>query len=273
MIYNFPQLFRPASLEERKIFYEKEFKVTDAVKWLENFSPYHMSITFDLGVESGIIKDKSWITNSFIRLGPIGYGTLREVLLKFLPEDVYYDRNLYSSGARCNQCEARRNQGCFECEHADGQQLVFDVDPENYMCPHCDTDGEHRYFSFCEKCFRATREATLYLYEILSESFSDLRIVSTGRGFHIHVFDKDSFGLSLSERKSLISRIRESHIAVDSHITTGKMYLIRLPYTLNGLVSRFAVPLNREKVESLEIDSILPMPEYMQEEVADSNEG
>jgi hypothetical protein len=49
--------------------------------------------------------------------------------------------------------------------------------------------------------------------------------------------------------------------------------LIRLPYTLNGLVSRFAVPLNREKVESLEIDSILPMPEYMQEEVADSNEG
>lgn len=263
MIYKFPDSFRPASLQERKTFYEEEFNLNKTVEWLKRFAPYQMSITFDLGVESGIIKDKTWMNNPFIRLGCINYMEIQELLLKFLPEDAYYDRNLYPDAIKCNNCQKRRNQGCLDCADADGQELVFDVDPENYLCPNCDTAGKHRYFSFCEKCFEATKEATLYLYDILSESFSNLQIVSTGRGFHIHVFDNSSFSLSLDERKALITRIKEAHIAVDSHITTGKMYLIRLPYSLNSLVSRVAVPLTVEEVEKLDVESNYSMPFYI----------
>lgn len=263
MIYKFPQSVRPATLEERETFYREEFHLEKAVEWLEKFAPYHMCITFDLGVESGIIKDTAWRDNAFIRLGPIEYGDLKRLLLEFLPEDVYYDRNLYPDVLKCDTCEERGKRGCFGCAHGHGQELVFDVDPENYLCPHCDTAGKHRYFSFCEECFGATREATLSLYDILSESFSDLYVVSTGRGFHIHVFDKSSFRLSVSERMSLISRIREAHIAVDSHITTGKMYLIRLPFTLNGLVSRAAVPLTVEEVEALDVVNTPSLPQFM----------
>jgi DNA primase catalytic subunit len=265
MTYRFPQFVRPASLQERKTFYEKEFKLFDAVRWLEKFYPYRMSITFDLGVESGIIKDNTWKDNAFIKLGPVDYNQLKEVLLKFLPEDAYYDRYLYYNASKCYDCEKRIKKGCFDCEGADGQQLVFDVDPENYWCPQCDTEGSERHHSFCETCFKATKEATLYLYDVLSESYSDLQIVSTGRGFHIHVFDRDSFHLSVPERELLVSKVKEVNIAVDSYITIGKMYLIRLPYTLNGLVSRVAVPLSVTEVEKLAMYNSPSIPQFIKE--------
>ena len=268
--YTFPQSVRPASLQERKTFYEKEFKLPKAVEWLNKFDPYRMSITFDLGVESGIIKDNAWKDNAFIKMGPVDYNQLKELLLKFLPEDAYYDRYLYHDASKCYDCEIRLQKGCFDCEGSDGQQLVFDVDPENYWCPQCDTEGTERHHSFCETCFKATKEATLYLYDVLSESFSSLQIVSTGRGFHIHVFDRDSFHFSVPEREALVSKVKEVNIAVDSFITIGKMYLIRLPYTLNGLVSRVAVPLSVKEVEKLTMYTSPSIPRFIREAESDA---
>ena len=265
MKFNFPHSVRPASLEERKSFYEEDFEFSETIKWLERFEPYRMSITFDLGVETGITKDDTPIDLAFIRLGTIAYTQLMETILKYLPEDIYYDRTLYRTPKRCHNCDLRREKGCLECKWADGQELVFDIDPENYWCPNCDVSGKQRIFSFCEKCFKATKEATLYLYEILSESFSDLQAIFTGRGFHIHVLDNDSFYLSISERKQLVSEVKGAGVGIDSWVPLGRMYLIRLPYSLNGLVSRVAIPLQMHEVESLMLNGLSCTPDYIRE--------
>ncbi|MGB9135564.1 MAG: hypothetical protein WCC63_08315 [Candidatus Bathyarchaeia archaeon] len=49
------------------------------------------------------------------------YGGLEDVrteILEFLPESVYYDRNMYGGERRVG-----------------GQELAFDIDPENFECP------------------------------------------------------------------------------------------------------------------------------------------
>ena len=43
---------------------------------------------------------------------------VREQILEFLPEAVYYDRNVYDAN-----------------DHKIGQELAFDLDPENITCP------------------------------------------------------------------------------------------------------------------------------------------
>jgi len=51
--------------------------------------------------------------------------------MEFRPESVYYDRNLYR-----NWNEARRGQyKTEELGKSFGQQLAFDIDPENFECP------------------------------------------------------------------------------------------------------------------------------------------
>ena len=262
MKYDFPYSCKQASLEERQAFYYRDFRFSDALAWLGKFEPHAMSISLDLGVETGIIKESDLADQTFIRLGPMGDALLKETILRYLPEDVYYDRTLYHDPWKCHECEIRAAKGCLDCGAAIGQELVFDIDPENYWCPDCDAEREKRLFSFCEKCFQAAKEATLYLYEILEEDFSDLQIVFTGRGFHIHVLDANSIQLSGSERRHLIDEVKGAGIAIDSHVPDGRMHLIRLPYSLNGLVNRIATPLEFCELESMEIDDVVYIPTH-----------
>src|SRR5438093_13317498 len=56
---------------------------------------------------------------------------LRRSCVEFKPESVYYDRNVYK-----NWDEARRGPGKIEqLGKSFGQQLAFDIDPENFECP------------------------------------------------------------------------------------------------------------------------------------------
>lgn len=246
--YKFPESFRPASLDERFNFYNREVRIDKAINWLLKFSPFQMSITLDLGEESGIIKAPIDKNNIFIRLGPVSHNELKDLFLEYLPEDVYYDRTLYLNSIECHDCQKRSKYDCVDCKNAAGQELVFDIDPENFNCPNCDRAVKNRQFSFCMMCFNAGREATICLYEILKKQFSHLQIVFTGRGFHIHVLDKEAFFLSSKERRELTSAIRKIGIGIDSFVPIGQMYLVRLPYTLNGLVSRVVTPLTLDNM-------------------------
>ena len=98
--------------------------------------------------------------------------------------------------------------------------------------------NQGRGLSFCEKAFEVTKENTISLYEKLLEDYSKIKIVFSGRGFHIHVFDKETIKLN-----------RYNDYGIDKWVTSGEMRLIRLPYTLNGISSRIVKPISKKEVE------------------------
>jgi len=143
---------------------------------------------------------------------------------------VYYDRNVYD-----------------EKEVVLGQEIAFDLDPENLTCPvHGSLEEKMKRgqgLSFCELELKMVRDETLRLYEELKTMFLQVRIVYSGRGFHIHILDKDAFGWSYDDKKKLALDLKAKGFLIDEWVTSGGMRLIRLPYSLHGMVSRIATPL------------------------------
>jgi DNA primase catalytic subunit len=102
--------------------------------------------------------------------------------------------------------------------------------------------------AFCELELNMVKEETLKLYEKLEEQFSDMRIVYSGRGFHIHVFDREPFQWSYRMRQTLARQLKKKGFLIDEWVTTGGMRLIRLPYSLHGMVSRVVSPIDANKL-------------------------
>jgi DNA primase catalytic subunit len=88
------------------------------------------------------------------------------------------------------------------------------------------------------------------LYEFLAKQFSLVRVVYSGRGFHLHVLDRVAYQLSTQQRQELVQKVKKAGFHVDAWVTSGEMRLIRLPYSLNGLVSRIVLPLTKGELES-----------------------
>lgn len=178
---------------------------------------------------------KDWDTTIIIE----EYTDLEDVrlqILDFLPEAVYYDRNIYDENGE-----------------AAGQELAFDVDPENINCPIHGTLANkmkrRQGLSFCEIELDLAKQQTLALYEYLKNQFSDLQVVYSGRGFHIHVFDQKACVLSVKERTKIATAVKGKGFSIDAWVTEGEMRLIRLPYSLHAMVSRIAVPLEKKEIE------------------------
>ena len=87
------------------------------------------------------------------------------------------------------------------------------------------------------------------LYDQLKKQFTQLKIVYSGRGFHIHVFDEDAYALTPKERIELAEKVKSIGFEIDAWVTAGEMRLIRLPYSLHGMVSRIAIPLEKNEIE------------------------
>ena len=249
---------RPTNLKEREAFYREEFDVKMAERWLlrrGRFERIRESTVFAviIGRHSRIyprkfenIKDKVVIIDE--------YGSWDDILdyiLYYLPEGVYYDRNLYSSLDECRNCEKCYKE-CWDCPCYLGQELAFDIDPENVPCPIHGTLEEKmerqglKGLDFCMVEFEEVRRATVNLYEELEKEYSDIAITFSGRGFHVYVFDEEALKLGYGERKSLAERFSKYYI--DEWVTSGSMRLIRLPYSLNGVTSRIVIPLNVDEV-------------------------
>ena len=82
----------------------------------------------------------------------------------------------------------------------------------------------------------------------MEKDFCSLGIVYSGRGFHIHVFDQEAYGLSKKERLQIARLTKKKGFAIDEWVTAGEMRLIRLPFSLHGLVSRVAIPLAKNEL-------------------------
>ncbi len=246
---------RYSKLEERKEFYENELDVDALRRWLKHRRG-QTAFALIPGRHTGIaaleyigIRDDTVLIDDYKNLGEV-----RRYLVQYLPEGAYYDRNIYRDLSVCAKCGKKR-RNCWGCPGFLGQELAFDIDPENVKCPYHGT-GEERMkigqgLGFCIYAFNKARRKTVALYRELEKQFSDLRLVYSGRGFHIHALDEKADKFTRMERKALAREIAEKY-PIDEWVTAGESRLIRLPYSLHGMVSRICIPLEIEDMENFD---------------------
>jgi DNA primase catalytic subunit len=252
--YLLPTGMRYASLDERRVFYTEEFNLTQVQEWLNGklgktkyavIMGKHTKIypqQYQEDAETTIIIDY--------------YDNLKDVqgqILDFLPEAVYYDRNLYG-----------------ENDQIIGQELAFDLDPENVVCPvHGtleDKIARGQGLGFCQLELDIVRREAIGLYEYLQKRFSQLRVVYSGRGYHLHVMDQDTYTLGTEQRLSVAREVKQQGFHIDEWVTSGEYRLIRLPGSLNGLVSRIVTPLKKSELESFDpIHDSRCLPEFLKD--------
>ena len=237
----FPKGMRPSSLDERKGYYDEEFDVPALSDWIGTRRK-NLKFAMILGRYTGLVKagreklkDDVVIIDSWRRPADI-----RRYALDYLPESLYYDRNRYQDVGDCARCE-ESIEGCNSCNNYDGQQLAFDLDPENVDCPYHGHLGKKidtgRVHGFCMYEFKSVRKQASELSMELSEDYAKVGVVYSGRGFHVVVDDDHAYDLSKRERKTIARRIGKRY-DIDEWVTEGGSRLMRLPLSLNGLVSR-----------------------------------
>ena len=263
--YTLPDGLRPSGLAERRRFYSREMDYASAERWFASF-PGERVFALILGRHSGIYPSRFRSLKNVPLLVEDArtVADLRPYLLKYLPEGVYYDRNAYASvdearRARLDYARPWRSS-LFR-----GQELAFDLDPENLDCPvHGDIVAKmrrHEGLSFCDWEFEETRRQAGELRDLLAKEWSRLRIVYSGRGFHVHVFDREAYALTREER-GRIARRYGARFALDEWVTSGEMRLIRLPYSLHGMVSRIVIPVGRRGLGRFGYDDPSTVPSF-----------
>ncbi|MCW4004303.1 MAG: DNA primase [Candidatus Bathyarchaeota archaeon] len=238
--YTLPAGMRYATLEEREQFYNQEFALEKVAKWVgDKLANTRFAVI--IGRHTGIYPSKYTqdATTTIIIDEYKDVEDVRQQILEFLPEGVYYDRNVYDSAGRIV-----------------GQELAFDLDPENITCPiHGSLTDKMKHgqgLSFCELELNMVKQEAVELLGFLEERFSEVRAVYSGRGFHLHVFDHKAYAFSAEERLSLAKLVKQAGFHIDEWVTSGEFRLIRLPYSLNGMVSRIVLPLTKQELETFD---------------------
>ena len=218
--------FKPSTLDERREFYEKEFDIIKLKKWFrERGLKLPQLCAIDAGSETGIIIDKRLKGKMLY----FPFNELRKKIKQYIPEDLYYDRNIYENPSKILKT--------FRFNNYIGQELVFDIDSDNIECK-CLNKKE-----LCDSCIRGVFNYAKKMKKKLEKYFDNIEIVYSGRGFHVHVFDKKAFFLSVKEREELNKKL--SKFPIDPWVSGGYIRLIRMPYSLNGLVSRKVIPIRK----------------------------
>lgn len=251
-MYLLPRGMRFATLEERREFYSREFSLAKVKSWLggRNDTVFALIVGRHTNIfprEHRKIRKNTVIVDEYRNL-----EDFREYILRYLPEGVYYDRNLYASRNACAKC-GKSYRSCWDCDKFLGQELAFDIDPENIRCPyHGGVQEKMRRkqgLSFCMLEFNAAKKQTMKLYKELKNQFGEIKAVYSGRGFHLHVFGEAATALSFEERKKLAKKLAKK-FAIDEWVTSGEMRLVRLPHSLHGMVSRVCIPLSAKEIEN-----------------------
>ena len=240
MRYHLPKGMRYSTLEERREFYKEEFDLAKVEDW---FGTQIKNVVFAviIGRHTKIFPPE-YKEDASTTILIDEYNDLTDVkrqIIEFTPESVYYDRNVYDENSKVQ-----------------GQELAFDIDPENLTCPiHGTLEDKMKRrqgLSFCKTEFRMAKEETARLFEKLTSFFSEMRIVYSGRGFHIHIFDKNVYNWKYRKRYQLAKKLKKDGFLIDEWVTSGSMRLIRLPYSLHGMVSRIVIPLNVKELKTFD---------------------
>lgn len=252
----YPVNHRPTKVLERWKYYSS-LDFDKIGEWFKN-KPGSLKrpiFHLDPGYETGYCKKKyRGMLGNLLYFDIKDYNELKEMVLEYLPEDLYYDRNLYNDVSKCANCEDRN---CLNCKDLLGQELMFDIDPENIDCPNCGTLEERikgaSMFKFCYICFNKAIDHTILLHKLLSsKNYHELTTVYSGRGFHVYVEDAFAYEMDQKERKRLVLEVKKQGIGIDPWVTEGGSRLARVPYSLNGLVSRVCHPIEIDDIKKLD---------------------
>jgi DNA primase catalytic subunit len=251
--YYLPLGMRYTTLEERTQFYAMEFDPQKAAEWVNRQGRARFAAIIGRHTKIYPPKYKQDASTTIIIDEYQTLEDIRQQILEFLPEAVYYDRNVYDATA-----------------YKIGQELAFDIDPENISCPiHgalADKMKRQQGLSFCELELEMVKKEAIGLLSLLESCFSDVRIVYSGRGFHLHIMDPETYLLTTEDRLELAHKVKREGFHIDEWVTSGEMRLIRLPYSLNGLVSRIVLPLKREELRSFDaIHDVRCIPDFLGE--------
>jgi DNA primase catalytic subunit len=258
--YHLPRGMRYATLQERKEFYTREFDLEKVAAWFKE-CPNRVKFAVIIGRHTRIFPkayredaDTTIIIDEYTRLDEV-----RDQIVEFQPEAAYYDRNVYDQNDRKT-----------------GQELAFDLDPENITCPiHgtlADKMKRRQGLSFCKLELDMVKDQAIRLHEHLKQQFSLLRVVYSGRGFHIHVFDAEAYTFTARKRLEIARTVKKKGFGIDEWVTAGEMRLIRMPYSLNGLVSRIVLPLEKNEIEKFNpIQDARCIPEFLRKQAATSS--
>lgn len=221
--------YRFSKLSERKRFYNKEFDIKKVKKWFKDSLGYYPQIcAIDAGSETGIIVNKKYKGEMFYFF----FDELQEKIKKYVPEDVYFDRNIYSNPEKILET--------LQFKKPVSQMLAFDIDADNIECENHSDELE-----VCQDCIKKTYNYALDMKKGLSRRFKKIKLVYSGRGFHIYILDKKAFKLDFKERSKLNKQF--SKYPIDPWVSRGHIRLMRLPYSLNGLVSRIVIPIGTSR--------------------------
>ncbi|MEM0344230.1 MAG: DNA primase [Thermoplasmata archaeon] len=248
---------RPSTLQERRDFYSHEFDTYALRRWIGDRSR-HLKFAMVMGRHTGIVLESRAANKDDVVVIDTWRSVrdLRQYALSYLPESMYYDRNRYEDVSACAGCDKGRT-ACMRCYNFSGQQLAFDLDPENVDCPYHghigDKMSEGRGLSLCMYEFKRLRIQTVELVRQLSEDYSEISVVYSGRGFHVVVDDEEAYQLSRRQRERL-AEMTARRFAIDEWVTSGESRLMRLPGSLNGLVSRKCVVMKGDLRDLLGFD-------------------
>lgn len=224
------------SLGERIWFYAHAFSASESEEFIRIYAAPVYAL--DIGNESGIyrVAFKKYI-NKLLYLS--NRGNITSKLIKYAPEDVYYSRNMTKDPELCATCK-KRSISCPTCPNFKGQEIVFDIDSENIECKKCKPLKKNSIYSFCTHQLEESKSKTIELYEHLKKqkNYAKMKIVYSGRGYHIHILDRDAYTTPMSERKTLAFELEKKGYPIDPWVTSGRIDLIRLPGSLHGLVNR-----------------------------------
>ena len=240
--------YKISSLAERESFYAKEFSTKALEKWFLKMPQF---FAIDFGSETGISVDPSKnMKIIFLQPPNMSLKQLQQKLVSYKPEDVYYDTTVYKDPTHCASC-TKQKSFCADCDNVLGKELVFDVDPENIDCPAC---GKKEFPNFCSACLKQSLKKGVELASFLKQNYGykKLRLVYSGRGCHVHVGDASAFKLAQEERKQITDECKQ--FGIDPWVTTEKR-LVRLPYSLNTIVSRIVIPLEPKEVDGFDAET------------------
>ena len=249
--YRMPAGMRYSTLAERKQYYKEEFDFRHFKRWMGDRFTDKIVYAMIPGFHTGVFqKSQARIAKRTILIDE--YQSLDDVVRQFmhyLPEAVYYDRGVYTEVGH----PAKAYRSPWKRRWFAGQELAFDIDPENVVCPiHGGLEQKmksHQGLGFCWIEFEEVRDQTIRLWEQLEPKYEELALVYSGRGFHIHVRDKRADRMSKGARRKLARKLIDQGYAIDEWVTAGGSRLIRLPYSLHGMVSRIVLPLSIKQAE------------------------
>ncbi len=255
-MHRFPTGMRPSTLSERREFYLREFDIGSVERWLGSRMGT-MKLAMIPGRHSGIVSPKHAQDKDNVVIID-DWRDARDVkryCLEWLPEGIYYDRNRYRDISQCGRC-GNRKKTCFGCYNHIGQQLAFDMDPENVTCPIHGHLGEKLargvgLLSFCMIEFRMITRQTRDLARELGQKYEKVGIVFSGRGYHVIVDDEEAYALTRRERIAIAKGALRRY-DIDEWVTIGSSRLMRLPYSLNALVSRKCVPVKEKELRGFD---------------------